>query len=73
MTYVRSLERRIDSLFDAIAHGDEAHRAWLREAIEAHFSGKPVPPPRGKGNTEAAIARMNKKIEASGLVSCATS
>lgn len=35
-----------ETLFDAIKHGDEVHRAWLREAIENHFGGKPVPPPR---------------------------
>lgn len=37
---------RAATLFDAIAHGDEVHRAWLKEAIECHFAGKPVPPPR---------------------------
>lgn len=29
-------------LFDAIAHGDETHRAWLRKAIEDYFAGRPV-------------------------------
>ena len=37
---------RCDSLFEAIQHGDAEHRAWLKEAIENHFAGKPVPPPR---------------------------
>lgn len=37
------------SLFDAIAHGDNGHRAWLKEAIDAHFAGQPVPEPRGVG------------------------
>lgn len=27
-----------DSLFSAIEHGDEMHRAWLKEAIDAHFA-----------------------------------
>lgn len=34
-----------ETLFEAIAHGDAAHRAWLRSAIAAHFAGQPVPPP----------------------------
>lgn len=46
-------ERRLrQSLFNAIAHGDEEHRAWLAEAIAAHFAGKRVPKPRG-GNKKA--------------------
>lgn len=39
----------IDSLYEAIAHGDSDHREWLREAIDNHFKGLPVPPPRGGG------------------------
>lgn len=35
---------RIGSLFDAIAHGDEKHRAWLKSAIECHFAGEAVSP-----------------------------
>ena len=42
----------VDQLYDAIAHGDEDHRAWLKEVIENHFNGLPVPPPRGKGTDE---------------------
>jgi hypothetical protein len=38
------LQARIHSLFDAIAHGDNKHRAWLRNAIEMHFDGFAVPP-----------------------------
>lgn len=38
-----------DSVYAAIAHGDQEHRDWLREALDAHFAGLPVPPPRGKG------------------------
>lgn len=37
----RELER---GLFDAIAHGDEKHQAWLKQAIEDHFAGRPVVP-----------------------------
>jgi hypothetical protein len=32
----------IDTLFDAIAHGDEAHRDWLKQAIDDHFTGLDV-------------------------------
>lgn len=31
------LRHQVDTLFDAIAHGDEKQRAWLRQAIETHF------------------------------------
>lgn len=34
-----------DRIFAALAHGDERHRAWLREAIGNHLAGKPVPAP----------------------------
>lgn len=34
-------------LFEALAHGDEEHKRWLREAIDAHLDGKPVPKLRG--------------------------
>lgn len=33
---------RIESLFPAIAHGSEAHRAWLKKAIDDHIAGRPV-------------------------------
>lgn len=31
-------EALVTSLFDAIAHGDEKHRAWLKQAIADHFA-----------------------------------
>ena len=33
-------------LWEFLAHGDEDHRRWLRDAIEAFFEGKPRPPVR---------------------------
>lgn len=33
---------RIGTLYEAIEHGDEKHRAWLKKAIRDHFSGKEV-------------------------------
>lgn len=33
----------IPELFDKIAHGEQGHRDWLKAAIEAHFSGEPMP------------------------------
>jgi hypothetical protein len=33
------------ALYEAIKHGDDAHKAWLREAVAAWFNGQPVPPP----------------------------
>jgi len=45
--YARAqLNMRATTLFDAIKHGDEKHQAWLKEAIDAHLSGHPVPPAR---------------------------
>jgi hypothetical protein len=31
------LFKKIDSLFDAIAHGDDEHRKWLKQKITDHF------------------------------------
>lgn len=33
---------RSATLFDAIKHGDDKHRAWLKQAIEDHFAGRSV-------------------------------
>lgn len=41
---LEQLGTRIDTLYDAIATGDEAHRAWLKAAIDNHLAGKPVQP-----------------------------
>lgn len=35
-------QQRAEGLFDAISHGDTVHRAWLKQAIEDHFAGRPV-------------------------------
>lgn len=32
----------VSTLFDAIKHGDDKHRAWLKQAIEDHFAGREV-------------------------------
>ena len=32
-------------LYEAIAHGDAEHKAWLKAALEAYFAGEPLPPP----------------------------
>ena len=33
----------IPQLFDKIKHGEPGHKAWLEEAVECHFLGKPMP------------------------------
>jgi len=38
----------IPALFDKTAHGEEGHRQWLKEAIENHFTGKPMPEYKAK-------------------------
>lgn len=54
--------RAQDTLFDAIAHGDAQHRAWLKEAIADHFDGRPVKPAvasvQGSGVDREAVARI---------------
>lgn len=37
------LVKLIPELFAKIAHGEPGHRRWLEEAIENHFTGKPMP------------------------------
>lgn len=32
-----------EDLFEFLAHGDDEHRAWLKQAILAFFAGKPRP------------------------------
>ncbi len=56
-------DARVATLFDAIQHGDAEHREWLRQAIDAHFAGEPVPEPRGKGRKEARIAVLEGALE----------
>ena len=63
MTPVSVSVELVERLFEATAHGDADHRAWLREAYTAFFSGKPVPAPRGKGNKEAKIAALLSQVE----------
>ncbi len=46
------------ALWKSLAHGDDDHRQWLGEAIEAFFTDQPVPPPYGSGNKEALIAQL---------------
>lgn len=40
------LQQRVNTLFAAISHGDEKHRAWLKQAIEDHFAGRAVQRPQ---------------------------
>lgn len=35
-----------DDLYEALKHGDDVHREWLRDALHAVFEGNPVPEPR---------------------------
>lgn len=37
MNNVIHLIDKIESLFDAIKHGDEKHQTWLKETIKTHF------------------------------------
>lgn len=53
-----------EDLFHAIKHGDDEHRAWLKDAIEAFFAGRSVPPPRGEGKKDAEIKRLTALLKA---------
>jgi hypothetical protein len=59
------VKARLETLFEAIKHGDDAHQAWLREAIAAHCAGLPVPAPTGGGSKErlAEAIRMTEDAE----------
>lgn len=61
-TFLQGIEA--ERLFLAIQHGDDDHRAWLKEAITAHFDGRPVPPPRGDGRKAARIKELETELEA---------
>lgn len=37
------LVKLIPELLAKVLHGEPGHRRWLEEAIEAHFTGKPMP------------------------------
>jgi hypothetical protein len=52
-----------ETLFDAIAHGDQEHCDWLRQAIADHFAGRPVEKPKGKGSAER-IAELEARLAA---------
>lgn len=39
---------KINSLFDAIKHGDDDHQSWLDDAIFCHFHNDPIPKKKGK-------------------------
>jgi hypothetical protein len=68
-------EDKVATLFDAIKHGDDAHQAWLKDAIEAHFAGRDVPEVVMKSSDEqawvvklgAAIARYQNPQVISGM------
>lgn len=57
-----TLPSKESTLFDAIAHGDEAHRAWLKQAIDDHFAGRPVQPMRGLGRRESIATQVVQNV-----------
>jgi hypothetical protein len=42
-----ALIKQIPTLYDVIAHGGPEHREWLKQAIEQHFQGLPMPEYKG--------------------------
>ncbi len=57
-TLARLTAQSGEKLFHAIKYGDDEHRAWLKDAIEAFFAGRSVPAPRGEGKKDAEIKRL---------------
>ena len=55
---------KAEALFHAIAHGDDDHRQWLKDAIDNHFVGKPVPVPLGSGKSQALAETRDKQLAA---------
>jgi len=35
-------EKKVQTLYEAIKHGNEKHQKWLSDAIFSHFAGLPV-------------------------------
>ena len=52
-----------EAVFAALAHGDDEHQEWLREAIHAIYTNQPIPPTRGNAEKEARIRELELKIE----------
>ena len=66
LSAARATIARISTLFDAVAHGDDEHRAWLKQAIDDHMAGRPVDDVKGKGEREvlrATIERLERELE----------
>jgi hypothetical protein len=63
-TLARLTAQSGEKLFHAIKYGDDEHRAWLKDAIEAFFAGRSVPAPRGEGKKDAEIKRLTALLKA---------
>lgn len=57
------------ALYDAIKHGDDRHREWLRAALMAFAAGEPLPQPDKRDPTapSAAVAALVKQWKAAAL------
>lgn len=47
-------------IYQAIKHGDNEHKKWLRNALKCFFDGKNIPPSVGLGKKQQAIAIVDK-------------
>lgn len=52
----------VEGLYEALKHGDQDHKDWLRSAILAYYIGSPIPPVNGLGNKEARIKELEAEI-----------
>lgn len=52
----------MEDLWEAVAHGDEEHRTWLRAAIFAWYEQLPIPQVYGKGTKEKQIELLQAEI-----------
>lgn len=61
--------RELPRLHEAIAHGDDEHKRWLKDALTAWAIDQPVPLPTGLDNkeradkAEAEVARLREALE----------
>lgn len=62
----RAAEREeiVQAFAEAISHGDETHRQWLRDAATAFIDGRALPPPTSNSNERQAGVREGIEMAA---------
>ncbi len=42
------IEKYVRDFAIVVAHGNYDHRKWMRKAVEAYLTGRPIPPVQGE-------------------------